>query len=155
MGLAVLAHDPRTQPEPPPEPAPERVPVPAPRERLVSPRVLVVEDDSPSLRSISRGLRGKGFLVLGAQDGRAALAAIREVGADVVVTDIFMPNMDGLDLILNIVLERPELPVIAFTGAPRSNPCVRSALLYGAKDVLMKPFGTDDLVRAIDRVLGR
>ena len=122
---------------------------------LANPRVLVVEDDQTCRRSLSRNLKLAGYQVLGAQDGVEALEILQSHGADIVVTDLLMPNMDGVDLILNLVLDRPEIPIIAITGTNRQDGRVRAARLFGARAVLAKPFGSNALVEAIAEALER
>ncbi|MCB9898837.1 MAG: response regulator [Planctomycetes bacterium] len=122
---------------------------------LANPRVLVVEDDPTCRRSLARNLKLAGYEVLGAQDGVEALEILQNHGADVVVTDLLMPNMDGVDLILNVVLDRPEIPIIAITGTNAADGRIRAARLFGARSVLAKPFGSNALVEAIAEALER
>lgn len=121
--------------------------------RRTHPRVLVVEDDATCRRGICRNLRLAGYEVLSAADGVEALAAIEEHGADIIVTDLMMPNMDGVDLILNVVLAKPRVPVIAITGTDDHEGCIKAARLFGAERVFRKPFGSQSLLTAIAQAL--
>ena len=104
---------------------------------------------------MSRSLRQSGFSVIAASDGLEALKLFAEHGADVVITDLFMPIMDGIDLIMNLVSAKPDLPVIAITGAPTSNPRARTARMFGAERILAKPCRQEELADAVSRALDR
>ncbi|MEM1417971.1 MAG: ATP-binding protein [Myxococcota bacterium] len=81
------------------------------------PRVLVVDDDARVRRSLGRLLRAKGFEVEEAEDGVAALAAIRERRPDRVLSDVQMPSLDGVELARRLAEEAPELRVVLMSGA--------------------------------------
>jgi len=117
--------------------------------RREHPRVLVVEDDPICLRGICRNLRLAGYEVLSAGDGVEALAAVKEHGADVIVTDLMMPKMNGVDLILQLAMAKPRVPVIAITGSDDYEGCIKPARLFGAARVFRKPFGSQSLLSAI------
>jgi len=110
-------------------------------------RVLVVED-SPFLRfAFSRFLRSQGYEVMEAADGRAALDCFPEFQAQLVITDITMPVMDGVALI-EALREDPataQIPVVAIT-ADSSLATERRARAAGAVDVIMRPIDLPDLL---------
>jgi two-component system response regulator HydG len=131
----------------PPEPAPAP---PAPR-----PRVLVIEDDVPFLRTVSRILAGAGYEVVPVADPVEGLVAAVEPGVDVVVSDIQMPNLTGLQLLERIRARRPGVEVILMTGEGTVDAAVQ-AMKMGAYDYLTKPFDTTErlvllVAKAIDR----
>lgn len=110
-------------------------------------RVLVVED-SPFLRfAFSRFLRSQGYEVMEAADGRAALDCFPEFQAQLVITDITMPVMDGVALIeaLRGDPATAQIPVVAIT-ADSSLATERRARAAGAVDVIMRPIDLPDLL---------
>ncbi len=117
-------------------------------------RVLVV-DDEPSARSgLEKLLRQEGYTVDIAADGAAALARFAEAPADVVVTDLKMPRMDGIELLTQLRLQDPDLPVIVCTAFGDVSIAVQ-AMRVGAEDFLTKPIEFDVLAVAIERALER
>src|SRR4051794_15126034 len=104
------------------------------------PCLLVVDDDDMNRDMISRRLERKGYLVVGSSDGRSALAMLAEQRFDLVLLDVMMPGLSGLE-VLKIVRERhaaTELPVIMATARDQSEDIVE-ALALGANDYVTKP----------------
>ncbi len=120
-------------------------------------RILVVEDALEVRESIKGSLEDAGFTVDEAPDGVAALEIQERQPCDLVITDLWMPNMDGLDLMKRLRTINPKLPVIAISGgAPRRAPIDYSVALadtFGADRVLHKPFDNDDLVDEVKKLL--
>jgi two-component system response regulator HydG len=116
-------------------------------------RVLVV-DDEPAARSGLEKLLSERFTVDTAEDGTVALAASAEHPPDVVVTDLKMPHMDGIELTKKLHEIDPELPVIVATALGDVTNAVH-AMRAGADDYLTKPIDYDALVVAIERSLER
>ena len=116
-------------------------------------RVLVV-DDEPAARGGLQKLLSDRFTVDVAEDGVAALAVAAEHAPDVVVTDLKMPNMDGIELTKKLHEIDGELPVIVATAFGDVNSAVH-AMRAGAEDYLTKPIDFDALVVAIERALER
>lgn len=117
-------------------------------------RVLIV-DDSAGLREIIRiGLQARGYEVLQAADGREALRLLRERSADVIITDLYMPEMDGLETLEVVRQEFPDTPVVAMSGVPTrtGTDFLEVAHELGAALVLRKPFTIPELVAAVERV---
>lgn len=99
-------------------------------------------------------LGASGHEVAWARNGKEATALLKGGAAfDLVVTDILMPDMDGLESIQYLKRERPGLPVIAMTGQINT-PYLRAATLFGAKATLNKPFSLKELRDAIQLALG-
>ena len=116
--------------------------------------VLFVDDDDDLRRATVQSLSLAGFEVTAAANGAAALRTV-EAGFDgVVVSDIRMPGMDGLDLLARIVARDPHLPVILISGHADVRIAV-GALRQGACDVIEKPFAVDQLVASVERALER
>ena len=118
--------------------------------------VLLIEDDASVLASVSRLLVRSGHEVTALRNGADGLRVWREQGADVVLTDIRMPGMNGLEVILQLRAYAPRLPVIAMSGGERSLDLdlLGSAGLLGAVGLLTKPFGEAELAAAITAATG-
>jgi CheY-like chemotaxis protein len=118
-------------------------------------QVLFVDDDSDAREIALIQLDAAGFKVTTAANGLTALALFDALHFDVVVTDIFMPEEDGLELIQNLRGRRPALPIVAVTGGGRrrDTSVLDAALAFGAGAVIEKPISGDALVAAILRVL--
>ncbi|GJM22729.1 MAG: hypothetical protein DHS20C15_26440 [Planctomycetota bacterium] len=118
------------------------------------PQALIVDDDPDILRAVGLVLEKNGYEVHLASTGTEALSHFEHADVvDLLVTDLVLPHLDGLSLIANIRTERPDLPVIAMTGADQSDLRLLCAELEGAGSVLAKPFGTKDLLSAVDDAL--
>ena len=115
-------------------------------------RVLVVDDEPRMAEVIAATLGRSGYDCEVCTAGAAALAALDERGADVVVTDWRMPDMDGLALMKAIHERRPNLPVILVT-AHGSVPSAVAAMREGAFDYVTKPFDNDELRALVARAL--
>jgi two-component system, NtrC family, response regulator AtoC len=111
--------------------------------------VLLVDDDPGVRFALTEVLLDRGYRVITATSGAQALTLLD--GVDVVVTDLAMPGMDGLELVSQIVARAPSLPVILLT-AHGSEQMVRIASSRGARGCLSKPFDIDDIARAIEQV---
>ena len=115
-----------------------------------SERVLVVDDEPNSLAAMVETLRAVGFDVLLAGNGSAAWEQFQQQQVDIVVTDIRMPEGDGLTLTRHIKEMRPSCPVIIVTGLGDAATAI-AALKAGASDYLLKPFEAKDLCASVDR----
>ena len=119
-----------------------------------TPRVLLVDDDASIRRGIERPLRKAGYDVLGADSGAQAIAMCAEQPPDVVITDLRMPVMDGVQLLQQLRKQDASIPVIVVTGATEVSEAVR-AVRAGADDYLCKPFDVEVLLLAIERAFER
>lgn len=123
-------------------------------------RILYVEDDAHLRRDVIALLARAGFEVTGASNGREGLDLCLRSPPDLVITDLVMPEMDGIELIRGLREKLPTMPVIAVSGGLSSGPgsarpILNAAKALGAAAVLSKPFHAHDLCRAIERVLAR
>ena len=116
--------------------------------------VLIVEDDTSIRRGIVDSLRFSGYTVREAADGEAGLDAALADGIDLVLLDIMMPKMDGLEVLGELRKARPALPVIFLTARGEQEDRVKG-LRLGADDYVVKPFGVDELVARVEAVLRR
>jgi len=119
-------------------------------------RVLVIDDNQDVRDLIQFILEGAGYSVELAPDGEAGLRSQRARPADVVITDLFMPNQDGLETIARLREEYPRVRVVAMSGgggsAIKGGRYLSTALEVGAHVLLPKPFDLDQLLRAVGDV---
>jgi DNA-binding NtrC family response regulator len=120
------------------------------------PDVLLIEDDEQVRRMVTVALQAAGFTVAAAEDGREGLALFRKDPARVVVTDLFMPKMDGLEVIQVFRRLAPEVKLIAVSGGGsyRITGPLQAAERLGAHMTLEKPFELDELAAAVREALG-
>ncbi len=126
---------------------PKNTPVPDPpghaKERTT--RVLLVDDEPGVRRSLARVLMSVGFDVMTAEDGQAALALLEAGTVDVMLVDMLMPRMGGMDLLNRVKAQHPEVEVIMMTAFANVDDAV-AAVKNGAYDFLTKPFPSNDVV---------
>ncbi len=115
--------------------------------------VLIVDDEAQIRTSVSGVLADEGFRVLEADNGRSALAAIAEGQPHLVLLDIWMPEVDGIELLRQIQDRHPGTRVIVISGHGNIETAVRATRL-GALDFIEKPFSLDGLLQRVERALG-
>jgi len=134
---------------------PSRPPPPA-RPRSIAPeagaqtreratRILLVDDEPTVRRTLARVLMSAGFDVMTAEDGQAALALLEAGTVDVMLVDMLMPRMGGMDLLSRVKVTHPEVEVIMMTAFANVDDAV-SAVKNGAYDFLTKPFPSTEVV---------
>ena len=116
-------------------------------------KIVVADDEQSILRTLKRNLTGRGYEVFTASDGEEALSQIESVLPDIVVLDITMPKLDGLE-VCRRVREWSQVPIIILSARDEERQKVE-ALDLGADDYLTKPFGTDELLARIRVALRR
>jgi CheY-like chemotaxis protein len=119
------------------------------------PRILVVDDDPKLRTAIRRMLEPDGFDIEEASDGRNAMRAFRARPADLVLCDVFMPEMDGLEVLCELAREFSSARVAAMTGGGfggRMN-LLPMAQALGAAAVLYKPFERAELLTVVRQLL--
>ena len=118
-------------------------------------RVLVIEDDVEMRSMMMCTLDRAGYETIGACDGREGLASFRRSPADLIITDIFMPEMDGVETIIELRRDFPDARIIAVSGGGRlsSDDYLPFAEKLGARLTLRKPFSPPELLSAVDQVL--
>ncbi len=107
--------------------------------------ILVVDDEPNYLIVLSELLREEGYEVLTAPNGEEALKTVRDTDLDLVITDMRMPGMDGIELLKSIKVMNPDMPVIMVTAFGEVEKAV-AAMQAGALNYLTKPFNNDELV---------
>src|SRR5262245_13887102 len=118
-----------------------------------SPRQILVVDDEPNLRRVlGAQLSRDGYEVHAVADGKEALRILQEQYVDVVITDLRMPNMDGLELLRRALALEPELPVVIITAHGTVDNAV-AALKSGAFDYITKPFDQNEVRNVVRKAL--
>jgi two-component system response regulator HydG len=122
---------------------------------MAEPATLLVADDDPGLReSLERTLTREGYRVVLASDGRAALERVQAGGVDLIVTDLRMPGLTGLELLRAAKAIMPDVDVILLTAFGTVEEAVQ-AMKNGAYDFLTKPFRREQLIKLVDKALER
>jgi DNA-binding NtrC family response regulator len=120
----------------------------------MSARILVVDDEDIVIKSCLRVLDGAGYQVEAVQDGREALRKVEEIPYDILILDIMMPGMDGLEVLRRVKETHPDVDVIMVTGLSQIDTAVQ-AMKLGAFDYISKPFEPDELILVVQRALER
>lgn len=117
--------------------------------------IIIIDDEEPVRRAVRRILERAGHRILEAADGSEGLRLLGESGADLVVTDIFMPGKDGMETIQELKENFPDIPILAISGGAPYDPrgALVDAELFGANEVLAKPFSVEELQAAVERIL--
>ncbi len=118
------------------------------------PLVLVVDDDASIRSALDRALRPEGFGVATAADGAAGLAALTSASPDVVVLDLAMPDLDGVEVLRRARGDGHDVPVLVLSAREEVGDRVE-ALQAGADDYLVKPFDLAELVARLHALLRR
>jgi DNA-binding response OmpR family regulator len=117
--------------------------------------ILVIDDDSAVRATLRRVLEAAGFRVRVAADGEQGLEDFRRQAAALVITDIIMPEKEGMATIMDLRAMAPSLPILAISGGGRVGNAdfLNMAKRLGATDILGKPFDADALVARVRQLL--
>ncbi len=120
-------------------------------------RVLLIDDEMPFRQTIAKFLTRAGYEVVEAENGQLGLRAFEQSKFDAIVTDIIMPDIEGLELIRTVRSIDPNIPVVAMSGGGRVSGMqpLKVAKILGASAVLYKPFERAQLLEAMAAALGR
>jgi DNA-binding response OmpR family regulator len=118
-------------------------------------RILIIDDEPPIRQLLRKVLEHAGHTVLDASDGRMGMALWRREPVDVVVTDIFMPEKDGVEVLMELKGSAVKPKIIAISGGgSRGMPELKPTVLcLGADRILMKPFEPRTLLSSVQEVL--
>lgn len=118
-------------------------------------RILVVDDDDLIRKLVVRTLERAGYEVVASADGRQAARQYREQHADLIITDLFMPEKEGMEVIMELRRTDPDVKIIAISGAGSLGPTgyLEVARMIGASKTLAKPFGREELLNAVRQLL--
>src|SRR5439155_4060653 len=118
------------------------------------PDTVLVVDDEEQIRNTLRGvLADEGFEVIEAADGRQALDLLQRTPPRLAIVDVWMPEVDGIELVERMRMQSPGVPIIVISGHGTIEPAVR-VIRLGAFDFLVKPFPLDALLNVVGRALG-
>jgi DNA-binding response OmpR family regulator len=121
---------------------------------MATARVTVIEDEAPIRRGVVDALRASGYDVAEASDGARGLEEASRPGVDLVLLDLLLPRLDGLEVLRELRKARPSLPVIILTARGTEDDRVRG-LKMGADDYVVKPFSARELLARVEAVLRR
>lgn len=125
-------------------------------------RILVIEDDAAHRRMLKTGLEEVGYEVVEAQNGKVGLRLYHQQPCDVVITDIFMPEKEGLETILELKRQFPAVKIIAisgggfrgsYAGRPGADNVLEAAKEFGADHILYKPVKIERLLVMVEELL--
>jgi two-component system OmpR family response regulator len=117
-------------------------------------KVVVVDDELNITELVSLGLRYEGFDVMSAHDGRGALRAVREFKPELMILDVRMPDIDGLEVVRRMRAENIWTPVIFLTARDATEDKV-AGLTVGGDDYLTKPFSLEELIARVRAMVRR
>ena len=118
---------------------------------------MIVDDDPGILESLRRVLESAGFEIVAASDGQMALRHFAGNPTDVVISDIYMPGMDGIQFLMRVKEAFPDVRVVAMSGGGHQSKenVLGAASMLGAVTVLEKPFEVQEVLEAVEAALNR
>ncbi|UCD87844.1 MAG: response regulator [Desulfobacterales bacterium] len=117
---------------------------------------ILIIDDEEQIRAVFKEMLGRsGYMVSEASNGKEGLMLQREKPADLIITDIIMPEKEGLETIRELRIEFPEVKIIAISGGGEigSDQYLNAAKQFGAACTLHKPIGLQELLQTVQRLL--
>src|SRR3954470_22121445 len=117
-------------------------------------RLVVIEDEHAIRRGVADALRASGYDVAEAADGQRGLDEALRPGVDLVLLDLMLPRLNGLQVLTELRKTRPVLPVIILTARGSEDDRVRG-LKMGADDYVVKPFSARELLARVEAILRR
>jgi DNA-binding response OmpR family regulator len=117
-------------------------------------RILVIEDDPSILRGLQLNLGMEGYTVRSASDGETGLALAKSEHPDLILVDVMLPRLGGLDVVREIRKDDPDLPILILSAKGQETDKV-AGLQLGADDYMVKPFGLKELLARIEALLRR
>jgi DNA-binding response OmpR family regulator len=119
-------------------------------------RILIIDDDHQFRKMLRQTLTRREFEVGEASNGNQALEELTRTAYDLVILDLIMPGMEGVEMTIELCKKFPELKIIAVSGgSPKLDPDITltAVKLLGADHILKKPFGSEELFGAINRLV--
>jgi DNA-binding response OmpR family regulator len=119
------------------------------------PGILIVEDENDLREMLKVSLIRRKFTVLEAENGKDAIIHFKPAVTDLVITDLIMPEEDGLKVIMRLREVKPSLKIIAISGGGKAGPAsyLNLAKALGADAVYSKPFSVNEMIRKIEELL--
>lgn len=115
--------------------------------------ILVIEDNAEMRLMLQETLAQAGYEVRAAEDGRQATSLCRNKAPDLVITDIYMPNKDGLEMIMELRANFPRTKIIAISGQITHKNMLPVAATLGAIRTMAKPFQPAELLKVVEEIL--
>ena len=117
--------------------------------------ILIIDDEAPIRSMLRLILEREGYQIIEAPDGIEGIRHYREHPTDLIITDLIMPNKDGIGMIIELKKEFPEINIIAMSGGGLNKPdgYLKGAKQLGAKHTLSKPIDREELLRAVKDTL--
>jgi len=119
-------------------------------------KILLIDDDEHFREMFAELLKRNKYQVIEANDGRYALELFQEHGPDLIITDIIMPEKEGIETILDLKKLHKDCKIMAISGGGRTNAIdnLKSARLLGADLSFEKPFENEEILKAISNIIG-
>ncbi|MCP3956154.1 MAG: response regulator [Desulfobacterales bacterium] len=118
-------------------------------------RILIIDDDTHVLSTLRKMLEREGYEVVEASDGKIGLRLYRENPTDLIITDLIMPEKEGLETIMELRRDFPDVKIIAISGGARNNPTTYLSLAenLGAQYIFSKPVNRKEFLKAVQDLL--
>jgi DNA-binding NtrC family response regulator len=118
-------------------------------------RILVIDDDIQILEMLRQTLEHEGYEVIDAHDGKEGMKLYREAPTDLIITDIIMPEKEGIETIMELKRGFPDVKIIAISGGGQIAPeeCLYLAKKLGAQRTFTKPVPRQDMIKAVKELL--
>jgi DNA-binding NtrC family response regulator len=120
-------------------------------------KVLVIDDEAMVRKIVRKMLERSGHKVVEAENGKLGIELLTSDAFDLVITDIIMPEMEGIETLINVKRQRPDTQVIAMSGGGRTGNVdfLQTAQKLGAAAILHKPFTMNSLSAAVEEACGK
>ena len=119
-----------------------------------APYVLLIDDEEIALSNLTHVFEREGYKVTACKDGESGLAAMQQTEFDLVLTDLRMPGIDGMDVLKHVRESSPDVPVIMITGHASLDSAV-DAMKAGAYHYISKPYQEDEFIALVRETTGR
>lgn len=116
-------------------------------------KILIIDDEQPIRDYLSCVLENAGYEVCQAENGREGMKILDEKSVDLLITDLVMPEREGLETISGLAAQRPELKIIAMSGAVSSTAYLKIANSLGAQATIEKPFSRQEALAVVQSVM--
>lgn len=119
------------------------------------PNILIIDDDNQFRTMLRKMVERNGYEVIEASDGKEGIKLYRKNPTDLIITDLIMPDKDGIETIQELRKDFPDVKIIAISGGGRLGPhdYLHLAKMLGAQRTLTKPIELDELLKAIEELL--
>ena len=118
------------------------------------PSILIIDDDEPLRRALRRALERAGYTVFEAPNGAEGMKSWTREHQDLVITDIHMPEKDGIEIIIELLRDEPGAKLLVMSGGIDAMGRLDDAKLLGATRTIAKPFVLDEMLRHVREMTG-